>query len=169
MNTRLAIILYIGATTLANLTVAQWGPSVAIINAFFLIGLDFFLRDHLHERWVGNKLMLRIGALIAVSGVLSYVLNPASAHIAVASVAAFCASMAVDTLVYHLLIKRGVFVKQNGSNLAGALTDSLVFSTLAFGGFLPGIVLKQFGAKVLGGLFWSFIYEKARTVSLRAN
>ena len=35
--------------------------------------------------------------------------------------------------------------------------NSIVFPTLAFGGFMPVIVLGQFAAKVLGGFLWSKI------------
>lgn len=168
MNTPIAVILYVVAIVAANLSVATFGPISTPINAFLLIGLDFFLRDHLHERWVGKGLMVRMGGLIAVSGFISYALNPAAGVIALASVAAFCASMVMDTLVYQGLLSKTRWVKQNGSNAAGALTDSLVFPTIAFGGLMPSIVLMQFAAKVLGGLFWSWLLEK-RFVSMRPD
>ena len=44
-----------------------------------------------------------------------------------------------------------------GSNVFGALVDSLVFPTIAFGGFLPWITLGQFAAKVAGGFLWSLV------------
>lgn len=160
MNTKTAIILYIAAMTAANLLVAKFGVSVVFINAFVLIGLDFFLRDYLHERWVGDRLALRMGALIGAAGVFSYALNPAAGTIAVASFAAFCGSMLVDTFVYQLLIKRSKTIKQNGSNIAGAAVDSLLFPAIAFGGFLPGIVLGQFAAKAFGGFLWSLVLRK---------
>jgi len=83
----------------------------------------------------------------------------------VASLVAFCASMAADTFIYQKLIAKRPVVKQNGSNVAGAAVDSLVFPTIAFGGLMPQIVLLQFAAKVLGGFVWSKILEKrnART------
>ena len=50
MNLTIAIVVYAAAMTLANLSVAAFGPSVTAINAFVLIGLDLALRDWLHVR-----------------------------------------------------------------------------------------------------------------------
>lgn len=150
------VIVYILAIVAANLSVATFGPAVTPINAFLFIGLDLSLRDHLHERWVGNGLVLRMTALLLAAGAISYALNPAAGRIAIASVVAFIASSAIDALAFHVLKKRGYLVRSNGSNIAGALTDSLLFPTIAFGVVMPNIVAMQFAAKVLGGLFWSF-------------
>ena len=40
------VIMYLAAVVLANLSVAQWGPSVAIVNAF-LYRPDLTARDAL--------------------------------------------------------------------------------------------------------------------------
>jgi hypothetical protein len=45
------IALYAAAMTLANLSIAQWGPWVSPINAFLFIGLDLALRDLLDCRY----------------------------------------------------------------------------------------------------------------------
>jgi hypothetical protein len=50
------IILYLAAIVAANLSVAHFGPSVAVLNAFLFIGLDLTTRDALHERWRGRNL-----------------------------------------------------------------------------------------------------------------
>jgi queuosine precursor transporter len=70
----IAILIYAAAMTLANLSVATWGPWVSPINAFFLIGLDLALRDWLHVRLKAWQM----GALIASTGLLTYALNPAA-------------------------------------------------------------------------------------------
>ena len=44
----------------------------------------------------------------------------------------------------------------NGSNVAGAAVDSLIFPTLAFGALMPHIVAMQFAAKVAGGALWTW-------------
>ena len=72
-----AILIYAAAMTLANLSIAHFGPWVSPINAFVLIGLDLALRDWLHMRLH----MRQMGILIAVSGLLTYVLNPAAGMI----------------------------------------------------------------------------------------
>lgn len=146
----IAILIYAAAMTLANLSIAHWGPWVSPINAFVLIGLDLALRDWLHMRLK----LWQMGALIAVAGLLTYALNPAAGMIAVASSVSFTAAALVDWTTFANL--RGSWLyRANGSNLAGAAVDSLLFPTLAFGALMPGIVLAQFAAKVAGGAIWS--------------
>jgi len=152
-----AVLIYIAAIVVANLTVAAFGPWVSPINAFALIGLDLALRDRLHERWQGSQLWPRMLGLIALAGLVSWWLNPAAGRIAIASVIAFCAAGLVDTLVYQRLAGRSFLQRSNGSNVAAALVDSLVFPTIAFGALLPAIVALQFAAKTLGGAVWSYL------------
>ncbi|MCL4868808.1 MAG: VUT family protein [Anaerolineae bacterium] len=155
------VILYLVAIVLANLTVAAFGPSMVIVNAFLFIGLDLTARDHLHDAWRGNKLLPKMTALIAAGSILSWLLNRDAGQIALASFIAFAAAATVDALVYHLLGKYPRWLRINGSNVPSALVDSLVFPTLAFGTFLPLIVLGQFIAKVLGGFAWSLVFRWA--------
>ena len=145
---------------IAHLLVAWLGPWFSIDNAFVLIGLDLSLRDKLHEAWNNDKLVLKMGGLIIVSSAISYFLNPATGMIAIASFAAFSLSMIADSLTYHLLHQKSWFVKSNGSNVSGALVDSLVFPTIAFGGFMIEIVLMQFLTKVIGGFIWTFLLKQ---------
>lgn len=141
--------------TAANLSVAALGPWVSPINAFVLIGLDLALRDWLHmrlETW-------QMGALIGSTGMLTYALNPAAGMIAVASSVAFTAAAVVDWATFARL--RGSWLRRaNGSNLAGAAVDSLVFPTLAFGVLMPQIIALQFTAKVAGGAFWAAVLAR---------
>lgn len=153
--TYLVVFIYMAAMVAANLSVAQWGPSVTAINAFVLIGLDLSLRDWLHVKlnaW-------QMGALVAVTGLISYALNPAAGMIAIASSCAFSAAALVDWTAFSLL--RGSWLRRaNLSNVAGAAVDSLVFPTLAFGALMPQIVLAQFVAKVAGGALWSLALKR---------
>lgn len=156
--------IYIGAVTAANLSVATFGPAISPLNGFLLIGLDLSLRDKLHDRWQGAQLWPRMGVMIASAGAISYVLNPAAGKIALASMAAFVASGLVDAFAYQFLRNRPFMQRSNGSNAAGAMVDSLVFPTLAFGGFMPGIVAAQFAAKLAGGAMWAwFLNRKSPT------
>lgn len=156
----IVVAVYVAAIVAANLSVATFGPAVSPVNAFLLIGLDLSLRDKLHDRWVGARLWPRMFALIVASGAVSWLLNPAAGAIALASTAAFVVSGLIDAGAYHLLRNRPYLVRSNGSNAAGALADSLVFPTLAFGGFLPAIVAAQFAAKVAGGALWSLVLRR---------
>lgn len=150
-------IIYISALVAANLLVALIGPWFSVVNSFVLIGLDLTLRDKLHDKWNGSP--MKIGALIATAGLISYLLNPSSGQIAIASVVAFCLSMAADSFVYQKLKEQSWEKRANGSNLAGAAVDSLAFPTIAFGGLMPEIVAMQFASKVIGGFIWTKIIK----------
>ncbi len=156
----LYIGMYLLAAILANLSVAYFGPASTIFNAFVFIGLDLTARDKLHEAWHGDKLWLKMFTLIATGSLVSYLLNHNAGMIAVASLAAFGVAGIVDAITYQYLYKKPWMVKVNGSNVFSALADSLIFPTIAFGGFLPLIVLGQFAAKVCGGFIWSWIIGK---------
>lgn len=146
-------LIYVAAICAANFSVNAFGPTVTPLNAFLFIGLDFVIRDKLHER-IG---ILRMLFLIAIAGVVSFALNPATDVIAIASVAAFALAAAADATVYQALINKPWLVKSNGSNIASSAVDSVVFPLIAFGGFLPWVVFGQFVAKVFGGAVWSWL------------
>lgn len=155
MSLVLAVAVYCVAMTLANLSVATFGPVVTPINAFVLIGLDLALRDWLHVRLK----VWQMGALIGFTGLLTYAMNPAAGKIAVASAAAFTAAALVDWAAFARLRGSWLF-RANGSNVAGAAVDSLLFPTIAFGALMPHIVLAQFVAKVAGGAVWSLALRR---------
>jgi len=150
--TLIAAAIYALAMTLANLSIAEFGKVAIPINAFLLIGLDLALRDWLHVRvkaW-------QMAALIAFSGAMTYALNPAAGNIAIASACAFMAAALADWAVFARM--RGSWMmRANGSNVAGALVDSIVFPAMAFGGLDPLIVAQMFIAKVAGGAMWAWL------------
>lgn len=157
MTMMIAIAAYAAAMILANLSVAAFGPWVSPINAFVLIGLDLALRDWLHVR----LRVWQMGTLIAGTGALTYALNPAAGMIAIASSVAFTAAAVVDWATFARM--GGSWMRRaNGSNVAGAAVDSLVFPTLAFGALMPQIVLAQFAAKVAGGAVWAWIIGRVK-------
>lgn len=150
-----AILIYAAAMTVANLSIAHFGPRVSPVNAFLLIGLDLALRDWLHVRLKAWQML----ALIVAAGALTYLMNPAAGKIAVASSAAFTAAALVDWLTFSRLRGSWLF-RANGSNVAGAAVDSLIFPTLAFGALMPHIVALQFVAKVAGGAIWAWVLAR---------
>jgi hypothetical protein len=162
------VAMYLAAIVAANLTVAMWGPSMTIVNAFLWIGLDLTARDKLHDAWHGNGLVWKMAALIAAGSLLSWALNRDAGQIALASFVAFAAAAVVDTAAYHLLRNRAWWQRVNGSNVLSAAVDSVVFPQLAFGAFLPVIVLGQFAAKVLGGALWSWVLGRGRKAEAQA-
>lgn len=153
--------IYIAALVAANLLVAWLGVWFSLINAFVLIGLDLSLRDKLHDLWEGEKLPIKMGGLIATASVVSYAINPATGMIAFASLAAFSLSMVADSVVYQYLKYKDKVIRINGSNIAGAAVDSVVFPTIAFGGLMLEIVALQFLAKVVGGFIWGKILNRS--------
>lgn len=160
MTLALAIVAYASAMVVANLTVAAFGPWVTPLNAFLLIGLDLALRDWLHVR----LRLAQMAALIAVSGLLTYLLNPAAGMVAIASASAFTLAAIADWSVFAAT--KGTWLKRaNASNVVGAAVDSLVFPTIAFGALLPHIVAMQFVAKVAGGALWAFLLHRFRPAS----
>lgn len=157
----LYVLLYLSAIIAANLSVAHFGAVSTPFNAFFLIGLNLAARDKLHDMW-GRNVARNMLLLIAVGGIISYAMNADAGHIAIASLAAFTMSEAVDAVVYHFHRHRPYLIRSNTSNLFGAAVDSVVFPVLAFGGFPWIIILGQFVAKLLGGFVWSLIFNKFR-------
>lgn len=151
-------VIYVLAICAANFSVHVFGPLVTPLNAFLFIGLDFVIRDKLHER-IG---IMRMFCLIVVAGVISFAVNPATDMIAIASVVAFALAATADATVYQALIKKPWLVKSNGSNIASSAVDSVVFPLIAFGAFLPWVVVGQFIAKVLGGAVWSWLLRKVK-------
>ncbi len=155
----LGIAIYALAIVTANLLVASLGPGVTPINAFVLIGLDLALRNWLALRMDARRMAL----LIASTGLVSYAINPASGMVAVASGVAFTLAALTDWLAFNTVA--GSWFKRNlAGNSAGALVDSVVFPTIAFGALMPSIIALQFIAKVLGGSVWGWVIQRfART------
>ena len=166
-----AILIYAAAMTVANLSIAHFGPWVSPLNAFVLIGLDLALRDWLHMRLRAWQML----ALIGASGVLTYALNPGAQHIVIASAAAFTLAALVDWQAFTRL--SGSWLRRSlGSNVVGAVVDTAVFSALAFVMLSPApkpldvvaqIAGLQLLAKVLGGSMWAALL--ARTVQRKAE
>lgn len=152
------IAVYVVAMVTANLLVWWLGPWFSPINSFFLIGLDLTLRDVMQERlsrW-------QLAGVILVGGAITWAVNPAAKHIAIASAVAFIVSAIADWAAYTALRSRPWLIRSNGSNVVGAAVDSIIFPTLAFGSFLPHIIAMQFAAKVGGGFLWSLIFQPIR-------
>lgn len=159
-----AALIYASAMTMANLSVTTFGPAVSPINSFLFIGLDLTLRDWLQVRLSASKMF----GLIALSGAITYLLNPSAGPVAVASAVSFTASALVDWSVFSR--SSGSWIRRsNTSNAAGAAVDSVVFPALAFGALIPGIVLAQLIAKVLGGALWSYVITKLTSRQLGAT
>ena len=154
------VFIYLLAVVLANMLILWLGAQAAVITAFLFIGLDLSLRDKLHDQWHGKQLWWKMLALICGGSAISILLNWDALPIALASATAFLAAGVGDALVYSGFRKKRFMIRANGSNVAGSAIDSIVFPTLAFGMFMPEIVLGQFVAKFVGGFLWSLVLQK---------
>lgn len=154
MSNKPLIAVYLVAIISANLLAARYGPWMTVVWAFLFIGLDLTTRDRLHQAWRGNRLVIRMGVLIATGSILSWLLNADAGRIGLASFVAFAVSQTADGIVFH---KTGSITK---SNVVGAGLDSILFPTLAFGSILPWIMVAQFAAKVIGGELWRVVIHR---------
>jgi uncharacterized PurR-regulated membrane protein YhhQ (DUF165 family) len=153
--------IYLAAIVMANLLVTWFGTKVVLPVGFFLVGLDITGRDFLHEAWRKNR-WLKMALLIAAGSLLSWLLNKDAGRVAIASFLAFAGAGIMDTLTYTLLHKYRFLVRVNGSNLFSSFTDSALFLTIAFGVFMPLLILSQFAVKVAGGFVWSLVLRKVK-------
>lgn len=124
-------------------------PGLMAPSGVLMIGVAMVLRDFLRER-IGLAGVL---ALVLVGALLSLALAPQ--QLALASLAAFAIAEAADTAVYEPLRRRGLAVAVLASGMAGALVDSVLFLSLAFGSldFLPGQVVGKLWASVAAAAF----------------
>lgn len=128
----LLAVAYAASILAANWTLNEWGmvPLLgfgALVPAgLYWAGLSFGLRDALHEA-AGAAWTV---AMILVGAGLSALIDPA---FALASGVAFLLSELLDLAVYSPLRERRWVVAVAASNAAGAVADSLIFLTLAFG------------------------------------
>lgn len=137
------------AITRYGIVPVGWGLSAPA--GVYFVGLALVLRD-LVQWALGKRVML---AALAVGAVLSFTV--ADPHVAAASAAAFTVSELVDFVLFTWIAPRWTWAVLTGG-LMGALLDSVVFLTAAFGSltFLPGqMVGKAYGvaaAAVLVGV-----------------
>ena len=152
---------YLLAVVAANVAVAVFGPTTSVYTAFLLIGLVLIARDRLHDEW-GDKVKRNMALLILAGSGASYLFGGSVRQVAIASGVAFMLSEGVDAICYHVLRDQTWYRRANGSNIAAAAVDSVVFPLLAFGSFMPWITLGQLLAKVCGGGVWSALLKPRR-------
>lgn len=124
-------------------------PGLMAPSGVLVIGVALVLRDLLRER-VGLAGVL---ALLAAGSVLSLLVAPP--QLALASVAAFTLAELADTAVYEPLRRRGMALAVLASGVAGAVVDSVLFLSLAFGSleFVAGQVVGKLWAAVAAAAF----------------
>lgn len=154
------ISVYLLAFTLANFIVLWFGANGLIFTALFLIPFDFVMRCMFHEQWKGIELIVKLGALVCVSSLITYLINQDAQNIAYASVGGFVSAQIVAGVFYQSFINRSYFIKVNGSDALGIIFDSIIFQIIAFGIITPYITISQILLKMAGGLFWYWLIFK---------
>jgi hypothetical protein len=142
----LAAVLYVASVVAANWAIARFGIvpvgfGLAAPAGVYLVAAALILRDIVQ---VGLGRVASVGAL-AVGAAVSYMVAPPA--VATASVVAFGFSELVDFALFTWIAPRWSRAVLVGG-LAGAVADSVLFLTLAFGSltFLPGQMLgKSYG------------------------
>lgn len=142
----LAVAGYAGTVVAANAAVQHYGIvavgfGLSAPAGVYFVSLALVLRDYV--QWsLGRWVML---AALAVGALLSYVV--ASPQLATASAAAFAFSELVDFALFTWIAPRWAPAVLVGG-LAGAVVDSAIFLSIAFGSlaFMPGqVVGKAYG------------------------
>lgn len=160
--------IFLAAITAANLITTHYAsighPEASAVTAFCLVALDLVARDVLHDWYSGRRRVIVLGALILAGALLSYLANPDSAEIAKWSALAFAAAMTVDSVVYHAARRLPWAERSNISNIAGAVTDSIVFC--AGVGFPWIVAFGQTTAKIAGGVIFVLLLERLLPVGV---
>lgn len=152
----LAVALFLAAVVSANMAVAVYGQAALVVTAWVVIPFDMLTRDLLHERWRGDRLVLRMGVLVLLGGAITVALNWTSWRIAAGSCIAFALAMTVNSLVFERLIERtSRFGRMTASNAAAAIVDSVAFPMIALGTLDPILSAAQASSKIIGGIAWS--------------
>lgn len=132
---------YMLSIVFANLAVAEFGL-VTFFGLTFpagavMIGLTFSLRDFVQREW-GHKdvwyFMIATTVITILMGVTLSDLPIPLWKVALASGVAFIVSEAIDWLVFYFL-KKDIIWRICISNIFSTPIDSLLFVSIAFGGF----------------------------------
>lgn len=155
MRKILMLSLYVSLFILANLLVGIFGPWITPINALVIIGADMVIRDRIQYE---NGFSWAIFCCL-LAGIITFLINPETQMIAVASFVSILLAGISSALVFKL--KNGNFYsKSYPANVICAAIDSLVFPYVAFGSIMFDISLMQFIAKVVGATLVLYIMRK---------
>jgi uncharacterized PurR-regulated membrane protein YhhQ (DUF165 family) len=153
----LRISIYLFALIFANFIVVWYGKTGLIFTALFLIPFDFVIRCIFHEKWKGKELIIKLGTLTITASIITYMINSDALNIAAGSALGFMSAQVIAGLFYQWAIKKAFWIKVNGSDFFGILTDSVVFQIVAFSAIDPTITASQTALKLIGGVFWYWL------------
>lgn len=125
-------------------------------SGVLMVGAALVLRDQVQEH-LGTQWSL--GGIL-VGAILSYLL--ADPFIAIASIAAFAVSELVDLGAYTYARKYGRAVAVAASGLVGAILDSMVFLTIAFGSlaYIEGQIFGKLAISIIAAGLIKYMISK---------
>jgi uncharacterized PurR-regulated membrane protein YhhQ (DUF165 family) len=130
-------LIYILATLGANYTAAWFLPFAIgsqVSVGTFIFAITFSQRDRIHHLgrvWVYSTLAIAAVANIIMSAVLSV-----PPRIIIASFVAILIAEGIDTEIFQALKARSWHTRVACSNAVSVPVDTLIFTTIAFGGVL---------------------------------
>lgn len=156
----ISYLIYIIAFVFANLLVQYFGNIGLIFSSLFLVPFDFIMRCFFHEKFKGKKLVFKLGLLVLLSSIITYIINFNTFNIALASCIGFLFAQVFASLFYQIFINKSYFIKVNGSDAIAIIIDSFIFQLIAFNEINIIITFSQFVLKLFGGFFWYWIIFK---------
>lgn len=148
---------YVAIFTIVNLIVYYCGAWVIPITTSICVAANMMLRDRV---FCGRGLKFS-AAIAAAAGLCTFAFNHAALTVAIASFTAVVSGAFVAGSVFKLLKNKVAIEKARPiANTCSAITDSLIYPTIAFMTFLPFVSMEMFASKFLSVLFYTFIINK---------
>ena len=148
---------YVTIFTIVNLIVYYCGAWVIPITTSVCVAANMMLRDRV---FCGKGLKFS-AAIAAAAGLCTFAINHGALTVAIASFTAVVVGAFVAGGAFKLLKNKVAIEKARPiANTCSAVTDSLIYPTIAFMTFLPLVSVEMFASKFLSVLFYTFIINK---------
>lgn len=148
---------YVAIFTIVNLIVYYCGAWVIPITTSVCVAANMMLRDRV---FCGKGLKFS-AAIAAAAGLCTFAINHGALTVAIASFTAVVVGAFVAGWAFKLLKNKVAIEKARPiANTCSAVTDSLIYPTIAFMTFLPLVSVEMFASKFLSVLFYTFIINK---------
>ena len=148
---------YVAIFTIVNLIVYYCGAWVIPITTSVCVAANMMLRDRV---FCGKGLKFS-AAIAAAAGLCTFAINHGALTVAIASFTAVVVGAFVAGGAFKLLKNKVAIEKARPiANTCSAVTDSLIYPTIAFMTFLPLVSVEMFASKFLSVLFYTYIINK---------
>lgn len=144
---------YVATFCVVNLVVNNFGPWVVPFTTMCCVAANMLGRD---------RLLLKSGPQFSISacivaGTLTVFLNTEALQVALGSLAAVTTSGCVSAVAWRVFPGRRWLC-----NVISGAADSLVFPTVAFLTFLPGVCAAMFAGKVVAVTIMSYLMREEK-------